>query len=95
MSWMNVIYKHEQKYRRKTVSYEQNQISYGKDSERQFLIDTILEEFSNYTVANVQQAVNYCCNHIIPPCETDIFLMCVQLLCEKYADAGNNRNFHA
>ena len=93
MSWNKIAHRHEKKYRRCFVSYEQNKVSYDTSSERYFIIETILEEFAIYKKDDVQLAVNYCCNHIIPPCPTNTFLKCVQILCEKYSDKENNKDF--
>ena len=94
MSWNKVADRHEKKYGRTFISYEQNIISYDSSSERSFIIKTILKEFDIYNHGDVQLAVNFCCNHIIPPCPTDIFLKSVKILCDKYADKDNNQDFY-
>jgi len=94
MSWTKISFKHEVRFGKSIVNYEQNIESDNKESERNFIIEAILEEFPHYTLDNVQKAVNYCCNNIIPPCPTDAFINCVKLLCEKYA-GERDTTFHA
>jgi hypothetical protein len=94
MSWTKIVYKHETKFGKSIVDYEQGIAPTSKDSEKSFIIESILEEFPHYKIDNVEQAVNYCCNNIIPPCPTDAFINCVKLLCEKYA-GERDTTFHA
>jgi hypothetical protein len=84
MSLNNIIQKHRLKYSRDEIDYDQSQISYSKSSERQFVIDTISEEFPHYDKEVIEINVNYCCSQIIPPCPIKDFLDCVIQLCEEY-----------
>ena len=79
----NIVNKHRNKYNRDWIFYEQNIIGYSKLSERNFIIDAILEEFPDYQRDDIQLAVSYVCNTITPPCSTETFLFWVHSLLKK------------
>jgi|GEM_PF-5248136 len=83
MSLDNVLERHQIKYGRDEIHYEQNQISYSLSSERQFIIDTISEEFPDYDKEVIEVNVNYCCSQSTSPCPTKVFFEYVLEMCEK------------
>lgn len=71
MSWENVDNKHKKKYDRNFVSCQE-------PYERKYIIDTILEEFPNFSRARVESAVDHCCRAIPAPRPRANFLNCVK-----------------
>jgi hypothetical protein len=70
MSWNNVDNKHKKRYDKNFVSCEEQY-------ERQYVIDTILDEFPQYTKEKVEAAVNHCCRTIPAPRARITFLECL------------------
>jgi hypothetical protein len=71
MSWENVDNKHKKKYDRYFVSCDEVY-------EREFIINTILEEFPRHSRFSVERAVDHCCKTISAPRERKEFLKCVE-----------------
>lgn len=71
MSWNNVDNKHKLKYDRNYVSCEEYY-------EREFIINTILYEFPNYSKERVKAVIENCCRTIPAPRDRVQFLRCVQ-----------------
>ena len=70
MSWKNVEDKHRK-------NFERDFVSCGEYYERQFVIDTIVEEFPFLVREKVKVAVDHCCIAIPPLRPIDKFLQCV------------------
>lgn len=71
MSWTNVDDKHKKKYDRHFVSCEEQH-------EREYVINTILEEFPYFKRESVTRAVEHCCKTVRAPRERKAFLDCVK-----------------
>ncbi len=71
MSWSNVDNKHKKKYDRNFVSCEE---AY----ERQFIIDTIAEEFPKLDRPAIEEAINACCKSIKAPRTRESFIKCIK-----------------
>lgn len=71
MSWINVDDKHKKKYDRNFVSCEEQY-------EREYVINTILEEFTYFKRESVTRAVEHCCRTMSAPRERKAFLDCVK-----------------
>jgi hypothetical protein len=70
MSWNDVDDKHKKRFDRIFVSCEENY-------EKNFIIDSIVEEFPWYTRARVEAAVGHCCRIIPAPRPRKAFWECV------------------
>ena len=70
MSWTNVDDKHKKKYDRLFVSCEE-------PYEKEYIINTIMEEFPFLKRESVERAVEHCCKKIPAPRERGRFLQCV------------------
>jgi hypothetical protein len=70
MSWNNVDNKHKKKFDRNFVACDEKY-------EREFIIDSILEEFPYFYREIVEKAVIHCCKKIHAPRERKKFLECV------------------
>ena len=71
MSWNNVDDKHKKKY-------DRNFIACDERYEREYIINTILEEFSFMKRESVERAVDHCCRIIPAPRPRKRFLDCVK-----------------
>lgn len=72
MSWDDVDNKHLRNYPDKSF------VACDEPYERKFVIDTILENFSQISRSNVEAAVDYCCRTIPAPRPRKTFLQCVE-----------------
>ena len=58
--------------------YDKNFVFCDEKYERDFIINTILEEFPRYSKSAVEKAVNHCCRTIPAPRPRVTFLKCVE-----------------
>ena len=70
MSWKAVEDKHQKKYDRDYVSCEER-------DERQYIIDTIIEEFPYFNKYSVARGVDHCCSTIPAPRERKKYFECL------------------
>jgi hypothetical protein len=71
MSWTNVDDKHKKKYDRNFVACDERY-------ERDYIINTIMEEFPFFNRDSVAKAIDHCCKTIRPPRPRKDFLECVK-----------------
>ncbi|MBS1614924.1 MAG: hypothetical protein JST06_02285 [Bacteroidetes bacterium] len=71
MSWNTVDDKHKKKYDRNFVACDEKY-------ERDYIINTILEQFPRLSRASVEAAVDSCCKTIPAPRPRDKFLECLK-----------------
>ena len=71
MSWNDVDNKHLRNYP------DKNFVACQEPYERKFIIDTILENFPQFSRNSIEAAVDHCCRTIPAPRPRKIFLQCV------------------
>jgi hypothetical protein len=71
MSWDDVDNKHLRNYPDKSF------VACDEPYERQFIINTIIENFPQFSRSSVEAAVDHCCRTIPTPRPRKTFLQCV------------------
>lgn len=71
MSWDDVDNKHLRNYPDKSF------VACDEPYERKFIVDTILQNFTQFSRSRVEAAVDHCCKTIPAPRSRKTFLQCV------------------